>query len=119
MENENRKYILVRTDGTYSIVEFLNNDFIKEVRELLSISLVERLHLIENEYLFFTPLKSNGARLNFYASQMNQILHKGNSIYGDVIIGCCDDEVFMGLSQDQINRYVCRVEINGYENKCS
>lgn len=119
MEKENRKYILVRTDGTYAIVEFLNEDFIKEVRELLSISLVERMHIFKNEYLFFTPVKSDGARLNFYASHLNKVLHRGGEIYGDVIIGCCEEETFMGLSQDDLNRYVFRLEIDGYENKCT
>ena len=112
------KFILVRKDFTYSVVQVYDDDFIVQARKLLSSNLVERFYLFDDEYLFFAPLNQPGAvKLNYYATRLNQALHKGKSIYGDVLIAKCAGDDIEGLTSDSINRYMLRLQMYGYYDK--
>lgn len=117
MQNE---FILVRTDGTYSVVEILDEEFFSQARKLLCGNLIQRFYLFNSEYMFFKPNATPGVeKINFYATHLNQVLHKGNSILGDTLIGRCYGEEVTGLTSDSINKYIGLLEKNGYENKCT
>lgn len=119
--NNNRKYILVRTDGTYSIVEISDKNFLSQAYKLLECELVETVPIMGNEIFIVDEegkLKDS-PRLNYFASCLYQQLHGGDFICGHVLIGCyvgCD---IHGLTPDVINKYVKVLEECEYENKCS
>ena len=120
MEN-NRRYILVRTDGTYSIVNIPDDDFLDNAYRLLECELVETVPIMGNE-IFIVDEKGrlkDKPRLNYFASALYQQLHGGDFITGNVLIGCykyCD---IYGLTPDVVNKYVKVLEECEYENKRS
>ena len=119
MENENLKYILVRTDGTYSIVEISDNDFLSQTYKLLECEFIETVPLLNNELMIcdeYGKLKPH--RVNFLCSCLYQTVCGGDYMAGHVLIGKrvgCD---IVGLTPDAINRYVTLLDMHGYENVC-
>ena len=121
MEKENLKYILVRTDGTYSIVEISDDDFLSQAYKLLECELVETVPIMGNEIFICDEegkLKPK-PRINYFASALYQEIHGGDYIPGNVLIGCYTGCDIHGLTSDVVNKYVKVLERCDYENKCS
>ena len=117
----NRKYILVRTDGTYSIVGISDTDFLSEAYKLLECRLIETVPIMGNEIFIVDEegkLKEK-RKLNYFASCLYQNLHGGDFIVGNVLIGCYEGCDIHGLTPDVINKYIKVLEECEYENKCS
>ena len=115
------KYILVRTDGTYSIVEILDEDFLSQAYKLLECDSVETVPIMGNEIFICDEegkLKDK-PRLNYFASCLYQQLHGGDFIVGNVLIGCYKECDIHGLTPDVINKYIKVLEECEYENKCT
>ena len=120
MSNE-LKYILVRTDGTYSIVEISDDDFLCQAYKLLECELIETVPIMGNE-IFISDEESKlkeKHRINYFASALYQNLHGGDYIAGHVLIGCYKNSDIFGLTPDVINKYVDALERCGYDNKCT
>ena len=118
MENENRKYILVRTDGTYSIVEILDNDFLSQAYKLLECELIETAPLMGNEiFILDEEGKLSDKELNLFATALYRKLHGCDFILGNVLIGCYVKSDIFGLTPDVLNKYVAALEGCEYENK--
>lgn len=121
MKKENRKYILVRMDGIYSIVEISDRDFLSQAYKLIECRLIETVPIMGNEIFIVDEegrLKDK-SRLNFFASCLYQQLHGGDFIVGNVLIGCYEKSDVYGLTSDVINKYVKVLEECEYENKCT
>lgn len=119
-KNENLKYILVRTDGTYSIVKISDN-FLSQAYKLLECELVETVPIMGNEIFIVDEegkLKEKH-KLNYFASCLYQQLHGGDFIVGNVLIACYKGCDIHGLTPDVINKYVKVLEGCEYENVCS
>lgn len=119
MSNE-LKYILVRTDGTYSIVEISDDDFLSQAYKLLGCELVETVPIMGNE-IFICDEKGklkDKPRLNYFASCLYQQLHGGDFIFGNVLIGSHNECDIHGLTPDVINKYIKVLEECEYENLC-
>lgn len=120
MENENRKYILVRTDGTYLLVQIPDNDFLSQAYKLLDCQLIETAPLMGNEILILDEEgKFSDKELNLFATALYRKLHGIDYIIGDVLIGCYVKSDIYGLIPDVVNKYVAALERCDYENKCS
>ena len=119
MSNE-LKYILVRTDGTYSIVEISDDDFLSLAHKLIGCERLETLPIMGNEIFICDEegrLKDK-PRLNYFASCLYQNLHGGDFITGNVLIGCYEGSDIHGLTPDVINKYVKVLEECEYDNLC-
>lgn len=117
---DNLKYILVRTDGTYSIVEISDNDFLSQAYKLISCELIETVPLIYGEIMILDQEgKLKQHRMNYWATHVYQTLHKSDDyIAGNILIGKVSGCDIIGLSSDSINRYISRLEAHGYVNTC-
>ena len=118
---EARKYILVRTDGTYSIVKILDNEFLTQAYKLLECEIVETVPIMGNEIFICDEegkLKPK-ARINYFASALYQKIHGGDYIPGNVLIGCYTGCDIHGLTSDVVNKYVKVLEECEYENICA
>lgn len=119
MKKEELKYILVRTDGTYSIVEISDKDFLDSTYKLLNCDCITTVPLKDGETMI---CDDNGRlkphKVNSICSMLYQTTCGGDYIVGCVLIGKIEGCDIVGLTSDAINYYVNLLEENGYENIC-
>ena len=109
------KYILIRTDNTFEIVEIDKNNFLNEAYRLLDCSFIEIANPGLNNIRFCIDDagKLTGKELNFLATVIYNFVDKKffDTIVGNVLVGV-DEEVnelgehdFVGLSDNAAERF--------------
>lgn len=117
---EDLKYILVRTDCTYSVVDIPEDDFLEQAYKLIGCDLIETLPIMGNEiFILDEEGKNNERDLNLFCTALHRKLYGRDFLVGNILIGCYKDYDIRGLTPDVINKYVAALERCEYENICA